>query len=86
LQQEILGELLNMCDEERDAKLKLAKQEADKFIQQAMQMPPGPERVSFLRSVDPETQKLMAMHKLWGNMLAANGGKPPTMRYNRPAY
>jgi hypothetical protein len=86
LQQEILGELLNMRDEERDAKLKLAKQEADKFIQQAMLIPPGPERVSFLRSVDSETQKLMAMHKLWGNMLAANGGKPPTMRYNRPAY
>lgn len=80
LQQEILGELLSLRDEEREAKLTLAQEATDSVLQKAMERPPGPERVAVLTSIDPATQRLMAMHKLWVGMLAANGGKPPQLR------
>jgi len=79
LQQQILGELLTMRDEEREAKLEQAREATRTVLQKAMQFPPGPERVAVLTSVDPATQRLMAMHKLWDTMLAANGGVPPKM-------
>jgi len=80
LQQEILGELLSLRDEEREAKLTLAREATESVLQKAMERPPGPERVAVFTSIDPATQRLMAMHKLWDGMLAANGGKPPQLR------
>jgi len=84
LQQEILGELLTMRDEERDAKLQQAREASQSVLQKAMQLPPGPERIAVLTSVTPETQRLMAMHKVWDGMLAANGGVPPKLHTQRP--
>jgi hypothetical protein len=84
LQQEILGELLSMRDEERETKLQLAKEEADKFVRNVMQIPAGSDRIMYMQTMDAQTQKLLAMHKLWESMLAANNGKPPTMRFNCP--
>lgn len=84
LQQELLGELLIMRDEDREVMLDLAKAEAGKFIQTALQIPPGPERIEYMQSMDAQTQKLLAMHKLWEGMLASNEGKAPTLRYSGP--
>lgn len=84
LQQEILGELLSMRDEEREVKLRSAQETVNKVLHTAMQIPAGSERVSYITSLDPATQRLMAMQKLWDGMLAANGGKPPTIRTQHP--
>lgn len=85
LQQEILGELLSMRDEERDIKLLQAKETVNDVLRKAMQIPAGPERISFITSLDPATQRLMAMQKLWDGMLAANEGKSPNIRPQRPS-
>jgi hypothetical protein len=83
LQQEILGELLSMHEDEREMKLAKAKNVSDDFMKRALSIPAGAERVEFLRSIDSQTQRLMAMHKLWEGMLAAHGGKPPVMRHQQ---
>lgn len=77
LQQELLGQLLTMKERDRDHLLEQAAQISQDFLQHASSLAPGPERISFLRSVDPETSRLLAMHKLWSTMLEQNGGKPP---------
>ena len=83
LQQAILGELLSMDESQRDHTLKEAAQASNEFMQQVMALPMGQERIDFLRSVDPETSRKLAMHKLWEGMLQANGGKPPKMATRR---
>jgi hypothetical protein len=80
LQQEILGELFSLSEELREEKLAEAEKAEQEFLAKAIEFPAGPERISFLRSVGPETQRLMVMRKLWLGMLAAHGGKPPEMR------
>ncbi|VEU45323.1 unnamed protein product [Pseudo-nitzschia multistriata] len=79
LQQTILGELLAMDEAEREDKLREAGDASRKFTEEAMALPPGKERIDFLRSMDPATSRHLAMHKLWHGMLQANGGKPPKM-------
>lgn len=77
LQQDILQELLNMDETTRVQKLKLAKDASEDFMKRAQNVPPGPQRVAFLRAMDPTTQRLLATHKLWTHrqmMLAANAG------------
>lgn len=81
LNQELLGELLSMRDEEREEKLALAKAAAAQFMQNVSSLPPGPERVAVLESLDPKTQRLMIMDKLWAQLVEQNGGKPPEIRY-----
>lgn len=83
MQQAVLAELLQMGEDDRERKLKVAKQEHDKFLKKVMELPPGHERVEFMRSVDPETNRLLLMHKLWDHMLQANGGKPPHVHYRK---
>ena len=78
LQQALLEELLNMPETERAAKLREAKNASDDFLKRAMDLPVGRERIAFLQSVDPRTQKLLAMHKIWNGLLLANGGKVPS--------
>ena len=73
LQQEILGELLNLCDEEREVKLALAREASETLQQRLLELPPGSERVALLTSVDPTTQRLLAMYKVWEGMHAAHG-------------
>jgi hypothetical protein len=80
LQQEILGELFSLSEELRQEKLAEAETAEKEFLAKAMELPAGPERINFLRSVDPETQRLMVMRKLWLGMLAAHGGKSPECR------
>lgn len=83
LQQAILGELFSMDEGQRNHTLKEAAQASNEFMQQVMALPMGQERIDFLRSVDPETSRKLAMHKLWEGMLQANGGKPPKMATRR---
>jgi hypothetical protein len=80
LQQELLGQLLSMPDEEREERMSLAKEASDEFTRKILAISPGPDRIVFLQSVDERTQKELAMLKLWENMLASNEGKPPTIR------
>jgi hypothetical protein len=80
LQQELLDEMLNLSEDQRNVRLEEAKRASDKFIQQVMTLPAGRERITFLQSVDSHTSRLLATHKLWTSMLATNGGKlPPNM-------
>jgi hypothetical protein len=79
LQQEILGELLRLPEHERNNRLEEAERVSQEFTTQVMTLPPGPDRIAFLQSVDPLTSRQLAMHKLWKGMLQANGGKAPQM-------
>lgn len=83
LEQEILGELLALRDEEREMKLHQARLVVETILQRLTDIPVGPERVAFLRSMDPKTQRQMAMHKIWENLVASNGGKEPVIHYQR---
>ena len=85
LQQEMLGELLALRDEERESKLAHAKQVTNDALRQAMELPAGAERIVFLRSMDAETQRLMAMHKLWEGVVASNGGREPVIHHQSNA-
>lgn len=73
LQQEILSELLALSDGDRQERLAEAERVSLEVMDQVMQLPPGPERIQLLRSVDEPTQRLMAMHKLWQGHVASNG-------------
>ena len=77
-QQELVNELLAMRDEERDAMLKEAQQTVEQVLRKAFELPSGPERIAYMTSLDAETQRLIALKKLWDNLLASNGGAPPT--------
>lgn len=79
LQQEILGELLRLPEHERNNRLQEAEVVSQKFMQEVIALPPGPDRLAFLQSVDPTTSRQLAMHKLWNGMLQANGGKLPKL-------
>jgi len=79
LQQNILGELFAMDEPERARVLDEAARASRKFTEEAMALPPGQDRIDFLRSVDPATSRKLLMHKIWSGMLQANGGKPPKM-------
>jgi len=79
LQQTILGELLSMDEDEREHTLKEAAEASRIFMEEAMALPMGQERIDYLRSIDAATSRKLAMHKLWDGMLRANGGKPPKM-------
>jgi hypothetical protein len=77
LQQEILGELLDMGEDDRRGRLEEAAKVSEDFMNRVMALPPGRERIDFLMSVDLTTSKQLAMHKLWSSMLQSNGGQPP---------
>mmetsp|Transcript_52210 Transcript_52210/g.62870 ORF Transcript_52210/g.62870 Transcript_52210/m.62870 type:complete len:493 (+) Transcript_52210:45-1523(+) len=80
LQQSILGELLTMDEISREKQLVKAKEAHDSFLESALAIPAGLERVKFMKDIDADTQRLLIMHKLWEKMLADNGGVPPKMR------
>ncbi len=65
LQQEIVEELKNMTEEQRKQELAEAKRAAEEFLKTTMTLPPGSERISYLQSIDPQTSRLLAIHKLW---------------------
>jgi len=80
MHQEILGELLGMDEDDRIDALAHAKEVHDSFMDEALGIPAGPERVLFLQSVGSERQRELIMHKLWEGMLAKNGGEAPVRR------
>lgn len=65
LQDELLAELESMAAEDRNERLRYAKKVSDEFLQSVMALPPGPERIRFLQTVDSEKSKLLSMYKLW---------------------
>ena len=82
LQQGILGELLSMDETEREETLAQAKVTHDSFMSSALNLPAGPERIQFLRTIDDAKQRLLVMHKLWQKLLEDHDGKPPQIRKN----
>ncbi|KAL7561188.1 hypothetical protein ACA910_004115 [Epithemia clementina (nom. ined.)] len=64
LQNEIYQELLQMSDTERTRTLEEAETVTQQFLTEAASKPPM-DRIEFLRSIDPSTQRLMIMRKLW---------------------
>ena len=70
IQQELLDQLLVMDEDERALTLKEAKKAHDTFLKEALSIPPGPQRILFMQSIDEESQKKLIMHKLWESQLA----------------
>ncbi|KAG7352377.1 hypothetical protein IV203_008425 [Nitzschia inconspicua] len=79
LQQEILGELLRLPEHERNNRLEEAERTSQDFVKEVMTLRPGSDRIAFLRTVDPHTSRQLAMHKIWKDMIQANGGRPPML-------
>lgn len=79
LEQSIRSELLSLPEDDRQTQIELAKNAHEDFIRRAMEIPAGPERISFLTSMDSDTQRLLVMHKIWTNVLTENDGKPPIL-------
>ena len=71
LQQILLQQLQSLPENERNKQLVRAKQCSDDFLRSISELPPGPERILFLQSIDPETSRLLALHKLWASHLAS---------------
>jgi hypothetical protein len=88
LQQEILARVLSLPELEREEELLKAKQVSERIVQQVLEMAPGPGRVEFLRSLDSNTQRLLALHKLWETHVTSkskasnnNNCSPTKIRY-----
>ena len=95
LQQEILGELLTMRDEDRARVLEEARNASQELVSRLANITLDPsddgsdsgptadmivaKRVEVLQSLDMKSQRLLLMEKLWSAMLADNGGKPPNV-------
>jgi len=82
IQQELLGELLTLSNDERKKLLRKAKMRADDFLASVMATPPGAERMARFQEADKETQRLLSMHKLWEQVVANNGGKEPVIDFH----
>jgi hypothetical protein len=74
LQNDILSDLESMSDAARSTKLELARETVDQVLQMTCSIPKMSERIAFMRSLDPEQQRLMAMHKIWTAGLVDNNG------------
>ena len=65
LQQGLLNELRGMDEIEREKLLAEAKDAHLSFLKQVSELPIGEERLHYLQSIDCDTQRLLAIHKLW---------------------
>ena len=65
LQQGLLNEVHAMEEIEREKILADAKDAHLSFLMRVSELPIGEERVHFLQSIDSDTQRLLAIHKLW---------------------
>ena len=65
LQQGLLNELRGMDGIEREKLLAEAKDAHLSFLKQVSELPIGEERLHYLQSIDSDTQRLLAIHKLW---------------------
>ena len=83
LQQAILGQLMLMNEDAREEALHEAKEVNDSFMKKVMEIPAGPERINFMRSIDTQTQQQLLRHKIWTGMLRAHNGEPPSIHYKK---
>lgn len=67
LRQDIHDEFMSLSPDKQSKTLAKAKQAQDAFLQKVMSTPPGAERVILMKSIDFETQKLLIVHKMWGD-------------------
>ena len=65
LRQSLVDELTTMPEKDRQSLLRDAEEAMQTFQQQALEFPPGPERIDFLRNMDAHTKKLLTMHRIW---------------------
>ena len=65
LQQGLLNELHGMDEIEREKLLAEARDAHLSFLKQVSELPIGEERLHYLQSIDSDTQRLLAIHKLW---------------------
>jgi hypothetical protein len=65
LQQGLLNEVHAMEEIEREKLLADAKDAHLSFLNRVSELPIGEERLHFLQSIDSDTQRLLAIHKLW---------------------
>ena len=65
LQTQLYQELVAMTESERTATLAEAHDVTRRVLQEAASQPGPLERIEFLRSMDPSTQRLMILHNLW---------------------
>ena len=79
LQQQLLGMLLGMEEVEREVLLNDAKKCHNEFVEKALAIETGPERVVFMQTLSAELQQKLIMHKMWESMLEKNGGVPPVV-------
>ena len=70
MQQKILDEFMSMSERDRNEQLTKARKAHDLFLQDAMALPPGPQRIEFLQNISSEQQKLLLIHKLWESRLS----------------
>ena len=82
LEQALLGELLTMRDEVREERLLEASETAHRVLTKVQAMTSMEERVQYLTSLDADTQKSMAMKKVWDTrvLAASKDGQPPTIQ------
>ena len=71
LQHSIVDELSSMEESQRNSELSKAKEAHESFVQKAMALPPGLERVAFLQNVSSEEQRLLLIHKLWESKMGS---------------
>ena len=65
LQQGLVDEVQAMEEIEREKLLADAKDAHLSFLKRVSELPIGEERLHFLQSIDSDTQRLLAIHKLW---------------------
>ena len=81
LEQEILGELLSMREEERDMKLQMIHRVVQTVMDHARSLPEQQDRISYLTQLDYTTQRCLCMKKIWDTMLEQNDQQVPRTMY-----
>ncbi len=81
LQQEILGELLSMREEEREMKLTEVNAIVQKVMDHMTTLSQPHDRIHYLTNLDADTQRCMAMKKIWDTMIADHGHQAPRTIY-----
>ena len=70
LKQEILGELLSMRDEEREIQLHLIHTVVEEVMDHMKTLPQPQDRILYLTNLDDESQRCLAMKKIWDTHVA----------------
>jgi hypothetical protein len=81
LQQEILGELLSMREEEREMKLIRVNAIVQNVMDHVSTLTQPNDRMLYLTHLDADTQRCMAMKKIWDKLLADHDNQAPRTVY-----